>query len=189
MTYTLSIGVAAPDFDLPATDGKRYSLNDFKDAQALVIFFTCNHCPYVLGSDEGTRALAEKYRSQGVQFVAINPNNSETHPADSFEMMKKRMEEQRFPWVYLRDQSQDVVKAYGGFRTPHFFLFDQDRKLVYCGRSVDFPRDSAKVTTHDLEKAIQELREGRPISTPLTNPIGCSVKWVGESPPDICDLV
>ena len=180
MAFTLQIGERAPDFRLPATDGKTYTLADFGDAQTLVVFFTCNHCPFVLGSDEVTRATAEKYAPKGVRFVAINANWVGIHPEDSFEHMVTRMEEQRFPWVYLHDEAQDVARAYGALRTPHFYVFDRDRKLVYTGRGVDVPDDTAKMTVNDLDNALAEHTAGKPVSTPLTNPIGCNVKWVGQ---------
>lgn len=192
MPFTLQLGAKAPNFDLPATDGKKYSLNDFTHAKALVVFFTCNHCPYVLGSDEVTRKTAEKFAKRGVQFVGINSNSENTVPADSFEMMQERMNLHRFPWTYLYDKSQEVAKAYGALRTPHFYLFDQNRHLVYTGRGVDSPRDTSKMTVNDLERAIEELLSGKPISIPLTNPIGCNVKWEGQDrhwmPPDACDI-
>jgi len=180
MAFTLQIGERAPDFRLPATDSKTYTLADFGDAQTLVVFFTCNHCPFVLGSDEVTRATAEKYAPKGVRFVAINANWVGIHPEDSFEHMVTRMEEQRFPWVYLHDEAQDVARAYGALRTPHFYVFDRDRKLVYTGRGVDVPDDTAKMTVNDLDNALAEHTAGKPVSTPLTNPIGCNVKWVGQ---------
>lgn len=192
MPFTLQIGAKAPHFNLPATDGKNYSLSDFANAKALVVFFTCNHCPYVIGSDEVTRKTAEKFIKQGVQFVGINSNSENTVPADSFQMMKERMALQRFPWLYLYDQSQEIAKAYGALRTPHFYLFDQNRHLVYTGRGVDSPRDTSKMTTNDLERALEELLSHKPISVPVTNPIGCNVKWEGQDhhwmPPDACDI-
>ena len=193
MTFTLQIGDKPPDFELPATDGNTYRLSDFADARALVVFFTCNHCPYVVGSDEVTRQTAEKFIPQGVKFVGINSNSVITHPTDSFEHMVQRMKDQNFPWLYLRDKSQDVALAYGALRTPHFYVFDQDRKLVYTGRGVDSPRDTAKMTVNDLERALQENLAGKPVSTPLTNPLGCNVKWEGKDahwmPVEACDLV
>src|SRR5712692_9813098 len=110
MAFTLPLGSAAPDFRLPATDGKTYRLADFDDAKVLVVFFTCNHCPYVVGSDEVTRQTAEKFLPQGVRFVGINSNSANTHPDDDFAPMVDRMETHRFPWVYLRDESQDVAR-------------------------------------------------------------------------------
>lgn len=193
MPFTLPLGSNPPEFSLPATDGKSYSLKDFADAKALVVFFTCNHCPYVIGSDEVTRKTAEIYIPKGVAFVGINSNSKNTYAEDSFEGMVKRMAEQRFPWKYLHDESQDVARAYGALRTPHFYVFDSNRKLVYCGRGVDSPRDTSKMTVNDLENALEDLLAGRPIRVPLTNPIGCNVKWDGKDahwmPAEACDLV
>src|SRR3954465_8978008 len=121
MSFTLQPGQPAPDFRLPATDGKTYALSDFARDPVLVVFFTCNHCPYVTGSDEVTRATAERFAAQGVRFVAINSNSAATYPEDDFAGMVARMREQRFPWVYCHDESQDVAKRYGALRTPHFY--------------------------------------------------------------------
>jgi peroxiredoxin len=193
MAFTLQIGEKAPDFTLPATDGKKYSLDDFSQVRFLVIFFTCNHCPYVVGSDEITRATAEKFSSSDVKFVGINSNSEKTYEEDSFPNMVKRMEKYRFPWVYLYDKDQGVVKKYGALRTPHFFVFNEKRQLVYTGRGVDNPRNAAIATVNDLDRALSELTSGMPISVPLTNPIGCNIKWEGMDahwmPPDACDLV
>jgi peroxiredoxin len=193
MAFTLQIGETAPDFELPATDGKTYRLADLSDAGTLVVFFTCNHCPYVLGSDEVTRQTALKNGPQGVRFVGINSNSKNTYPEDDFEHMVARMQEHQFPWVYLRDKSQDVARAYGALRTPHFYVFDRDRKLVYTGRGVDNPRDASRATVNDLDRALQEHLAGKAVSVPMTNPIGCNVKWEGKDahwmPADACDLV
>jgi len=192
-TFTLQLGAAAPVFRLPATDGRTYSLDDFVDARVLVVFFTCNHCPYVTGSDEVTRKTAERFAAQGVRFVGINSNSVNTHANDSFEHMVERMQQQKFPWVYLRDDTQDVARAYGALRTPHFYVFDANRRLVYTGRGVDSPRDASKITRNDLVDALEELVADKPVSTPLTNPIGCNVKWDGKDahwmPAEACDLV
>jgi peroxiredoxin len=193
LAFTLSLGASAPDFHLPATDGKSYSLAGFSDAKALVVFFTCNHCPYVLGSDEVNRQTAEEFRDQGVVFVGINSNSERTHAVDSFAHMVERMAAHKFPWVYLHDKSQEVARSYGALRTPHFYVFDGERKLVYTGRGLDNPLDPAKATVNDLANALAALVAGEPISVPLTNPIGCNVKWEGRDehwmPPEACDLV
>lgn len=192
MSFTIQLGEKAPDFELPATDGKTYKLADFTE-ETLVIFFTCNHCPYVVGSDEVTRKTVEKYAGKSVKFVGINSNSVATNATDSFEHMVQRMEEHMFPWSYLRDESQEVAVAYGAMRTPHFYVFDAERKLVYTGRGVDNPRETDKMTVNDLENALDELISGKPITTPLTNPLGCNVKWDGKDahwmPPEACDLV
>ena len=193
MAFTLPLGSKAPDFSLRATDGNTYSLKDFADAKVLVIFFTCNHCPYVIGSDEVTRQTAEKFVSQGVRFVGINSNSPNTYEEDSFENMVKRMAEYEFPWLYLYYDTQEIALAYGALRTPHFFVFNEERRLVYTGRGVDNPRDASKITVNDLENALEEMLASKEITTPITNPIGCNVKWEGKDahwmPPEACDLV
>jgi peroxiredoxin len=193
MSFTLKIGDKAPEFNLKATDGNNYSLSGFIDAKYLVIFFTCNHCPYVIGSDEITRTTALKFADKGVVFVGINSNSPNTYPDDDFDHMVKRMDEHNFPWKYLYDSTQEVAIKYGALRTPHFYIFDQKRELVYTGRGVDSPRDTSRITVNDLENALMELVSGKSISVPLTNPIGCNVKWEGKDahwmPAEACDLV
>ncbi len=193
MAFTLEIGSKSIDFKLPATDGKTYLLDSFKDSKYLVVFFTCNHCPYVINSDEVTRATAEKFADRGVTFVGINSNSKHTYEEDDFPHMVERMKQHNFPWKYLYDEPQEVALAYGALRTPHFFVFDENRKLVYTGRGVDSPRDTSKMTVNDLERGLEELTSGKDISVPLTNPIGCNVKWDGKDkhwmPADACDLV
>ena len=193
MSFTLQIGERAPDFRLPATDGKTYELGDFEQDPVLVVFFTCNHCPYVIGSDESTRQIVEKFAPRGVRFVALNSNSKNTYAEDDFRHMVERMREEKFPWIYLHDESQEVARAYGALRTPHFYVFDRDRRLIYTGRAVDNPRQAERSKRHDLEDALEEHLSGKSITTPVTNPIGCNVKWEGRDahwmPADACDLV
>jgi len=192
MAFTLQIGEQAPSFSLPATDGKTYALADFPE-KILVIFFTCNHCPYVIGSDENTRKIAERFIPEGVRFVAINSNSKNTYAEDDFEHMVSRMEEHAFPWLYLYDESQETAEAYGALRTPHFYVFDEERKLLYTGRAIDNPRDWTQSTTHELVDALEEIVAGKPVSNAVTNPIGCNVKWEGKDrhwmPSEACDLI
>jgi peroxiredoxin len=193
MAFTLRIGDKAPEFEVPATDGKTYRLEDFAGAKALVVFFTCNHCPYVLGSDEVTRTTVDRFKGKGVAFIGINSNSETTHPTDDFTHMVERMKANSFPWVYARDKSQTAARAYGALRTPHFYVFDRDRRLVYTGRGMDNPRNAAQSTVNDLDRALDDVVAGRPVRTPLTNPIGCNVKWEGQDahwmPAEACDLV
>ena len=192
MAFTLELGEKAPDFRLPATDGNEYGLADFTE-ETLVLFFTCNHCPYVTGSDEHTRSIAERFATRGVRFVGINSNSKNTYAEDDFDGMVCRMEEHQFPWVYLYDESQEVALAYGALRTPHFFVFNQDRELIYTGRSIDTPRNWTDHQETDLMNALEQHVAGEPIAVPVTNPIGCNVKWDGKEkhwmPADACDLV
>lgn len=193
MSFTLSIGDVAPDFHLKGTDGEMHGLADFKEKDIVVVFFTCNHCPYVIHSNELTRQTVEKFSNHSVQFIGINSNSARTNEQDSYEHMVENMKEKEFPWLYLHDETQEVAQAYGALRTPHFFVFDANRTLIYTGRAVDHPREPEKVTTFDLEQALSEKLSGKPISTPVTNPLGCNVKWDGEAadwmPPEACDLV
>ena len=192
MSFTLEIGAAAPDFKLPATNGKSYSLSDFKE-EYLVIFFTCNHCPYVIGSDEVTRASAMRFYPEGVRFIGINSNSASTYEEDDFTHMVSRMKEQQFPWLYLYDESQEVALSYGALKTPHFYLFNEERKLLYTGRGVDQPKDSSRIRINDLDRTLEEVISGLPVTVPQTNPIGCNVKWAGKDkhwmPADACDLI
>lgn len=193
MAFTLSIGKSALEFSLPATDGKTYSLKDFNYSKYLVIFFTCNHCPYVINSDEITRKTVDKFQKENVAFVGINSNSKNTYEEDSFENMVLRMKKYNFPWLYLHDETQEIALMYGALRTPHFYVFDENRKLVYTGRGVDSPRDPSKIKVNDLENALNELISGKEITVKVTNPIGCNVKWNGKDahwmPAEACDLV
>lgn len=191
--FTLPIGSTAPEFRLPSTTGVTCTLSELKGSVGTVVFFTCNHCPYVLGSDEHTATLAREYADNGINFIAINSNSANTYADDGYEGMVARMHEFKFPWHYLHDESQDVARAYGALRTPHFFLFNKNMELVYTGRSIDQPRDWTKATSFELRDALDDLVAGREVQASQTNPIGCNVKWDGQDahwmPREACDLV
>jgi peroxiredoxin len=203
MAFTLDIGQVAPDFDLPGVDGKRYALGDFDDCRVLVVVFSCNHCPYVVGSEERMVRFALTYAPKDVSLVAINSNETDNHPGDSFEHMVRRAQERNFPFPYLRDESQAVARAYGALRTPHFFVFGREScetpkpsgcwVLRYTGRMDDNPRQPRMQRTHELRDAVDAVLEGRSPKVEVTNPIGCNVKWKGKPekwmPPEACDLV
>ena len=191
--FTLQIGDAAPPFRLKATDGATYALEDFADSPVLVVFFTCNHCPYVVGSDERTRQTVETYAPKGVAFVGINSNSKNTYEHDDFSHMVARMKEHAFPWKYLHDETQEAATTYGALRTPHFYVFGPDRRLAYTGRAMDNPKEPSLSKTNELEEAIDAVIEGRTPEVQMTNPLGCNVKWEGKDahwmPPEACDLV
>lgn len=192
MSFTLQLGQKAPEFNLISTSNENVSISSF-DSKFLVIFFTCNHCPYVTGSDEVTRQTANKFRDKDVSFIAINSNSANTYQEDSFENMVLRMEEYNFPWVYLHDADQEIALKYGALKTPHFYVFNEQRELIYTGRGVDSPLDANKIKINNLELVLDELTSNTLISIPITNPIGCSVKWEGKDshwmPPEACDLI
>ena len=193
MAFTIAIGTSAPDFDLPGTDGKNHRLEDFSSSPLLVVCFTCNHCPYVVGNESRERAFVEKYTPRGLAYVAINSNETKDHPTDDMDHMKHRAGELKFTWPYLRDDSQAIAKAYGAIKTPHFFLFDRQRTLRYVGRMDNSPRNAALANTHELADAVEDLMANRQVRLEATDPIGCTVKWWGKDghfiPNDVCDLV
>jgi len=193
MAFTLQLGQEAPNFNLPGVDGKNYSLADFHGAKVLVVVFSCNHCPYVVGSEDRMNALHADYAPKSVAMIAINSNETEHHPTDSFEHMVQRAKDKGFKFPYVRDESQQIALAYGALRTPHFYVFDKDRKLRYTGRMDDNPRQPGRQTTRELRDAIEAVLDGRAPAIPLTNPIGCNVKWKNRDahwmPPEACDLV
>jgi len=180
MGFTIDIGKAAPQFSLPGVDGKTCSLQDFAKAKAVVVCFTCNHCPAVKGNETRERAFVNAYAPKGIAYVAINSNDLAFHPDDSFEHMKERAKRLGFTWPFLRDETQAAAKAYGAQRTPHFFLLDSARKVVYAGRMDDNPHDANLASTHELRDAVEALLAGKPIRVPVTEPIGCNVKWRGQ---------
>jgi peroxiredoxin len=185
---TLNIGDIAPNFELLGIDGKTHILAEFKSAKLLMVVFLSNHCPYSHAAETRLIPIAKEFKSQGLDIVAINPNNPESVSIDelgyskyndSYEEMILYAKETGFPFPYLYDGDHQVVaKAYGCLATPHVFLFDQERKLRYWGR-VDDSRfeDPMTVTSHDTRNAIEELLAGKPVTTPRTTVTGCSTKW------------
>ena len=176
-TNNLKIGSLAPEFNLDGIDGKKYSLSSFTDTNALIIIFSCNHCPYVQAYEGRMKQIQEDYNGKGVTVVAINSNEDVNYPDDSFENMKKRAAEQRFNFLYLRDEDQSVARAYDATHTPEIFLFDKERKLAFHGKIDDNWQEPNKVQNHYLRNALDELLDGKEISVPETFTIGCTIKW------------
>lgn len=176
-TKTLQIGSSIPDFDLLSTNGKKYSLDSFKDKKALIIIFSCNHCPYVQAYENRIMKIQKDYAEKGVTVIAINSNDSVQYPDDSFDEMKKRATEKNFNFLYLRDEDQSVAKSFDAAHTPEIFLFNDKRKLVYNGKIDDNWQDEKKVKTKYLRDALDELLLGKDISVPETYSIGCTIKW------------
>ena len=195
MSFTLTPGSPAPGFSLPGSDDKIHSFsgsNPVQGKSGTLIFFTCNHCPYVIGSEDRMKALFNRITPQGISMVAIHSNETEGHPTDTFPLVLERMKEMGFGWLSLDDNSQFIARAYGATRTPHYFLFDKAGKLFYTGRMDNSPRDASKAQTHELQDAIEDLLAGRPARLPQTDAIGCNVKWWDKDahwmPGDACDL-
>lgn len=183
---TLAIGATAPDFSLPATDGKTYTLKDFANAKVLLIIFNSNHCPTAQAYEDRMNKLVDDYKSKGVEILAVNPNNNEglrldelgyTDLDDSMDAMKIRAKHKNFKFLYLDDgPTQTMSKAYGCKVTPHAFLFDAERKLRYVGRIDDNEREEL-AKTFDLRVALDELLAGKEIAVKETRAFGCSTKW------------
>ncbi len=186
---TLPIGSQAPDFQLPAVDGKTYSLADFTRAKVLVVVFTCNHCPTAQAYEGRLARLHADYRDRGVAVVAISPNDPKavrldelgyTDLGDSFDEMKIRAKDHGFQYPYLYDgETQATAKAYGVLATPHVFIFDSERKLRYVGRFDD--SEVKTVKSHDAKNAVEALLAGREVAVPTTRVFGCSTKWAEKA--------
>jgi peroxiredoxin len=173
----ISIGEAAPAFNLPATDGQSYTYEDVKGEQGTVIMFWCNHCPYVQGSEGRLIALAEEFKPRGIGFAAINANRADSYVEDDFPHMQQRAEAKGYNFTYLHDETQDIARSYGAQRTPEAFLFDGAGKLRYHGRIDDNPQDERAARSSDLRSAIEAVLSGSAPEPSETGPIGCTIKW------------
>jgi peroxiredoxin len=186
---TLEIGSAAPDFNLPGVDGKNHSLEEYGNADILVIVFTCNHCPTAQAYEDRIKQLAADYRDKNVALVAISPNDpaairldelSYTDVSDSLDEMKIRAKDKAFNFPYLYDgEDQKVSRAYGPVATPHVFIFDRARKLRFVGR-IDNSDKLPLVTSHETRDAIEALLAGKPAPVEKTKAFGCSIKWADK---------
>lgn len=173
----LNLGDAAIPFSLTGVDDQQHALDNHSDKNALAVVFSCNHCPYVLAWEDRMMQIQADYKDKGVQFLVINANDAESHPTDSFEKMKERQQEKNFNYIYLRDESQEVAKAYGAQRTPEIFLFDKDRKLSYHGAIDDNYEDPSAVSANYLRDALDSVLSGQTPATPKTDAVGCTIKW------------
>jgi len=174
----LPLGTLAPDFSLVNTSGQMVSKNDFKDANALLVIFMCNHCPFVKHVLDKLTELIKDYQEKDVAVVGINSNDISNYPDDGPELMTELSKQKGFTFDYLFDETQEVAKAYNAACTPDFFLFDKERKLVYHGQFDDSRSgNDIQVTGKDLTAAIDAVIEGREISSTQKPSIGCSIKW------------
>ena len=172
----MSAIATAPTFDLPGVDGRNRSLEDYSDTQVLILVQSCNHCPYVLAWEGRINDLQREYADRGVRIVAINSNDAEAYPGDSFDAMVEHAREAGYVFDYLHDESQEIARTLGSERTPEAFVYDAGRRLVYHGL-VDDNRDEENVTTHHLREAIEATLAGDTPAVTDTEPVGCTVKW------------
>ncbi len=173
---TLTIGDPAPTFELPDTDGAPHAL-DGDPAPATVIVFTCNHCPYALAWHDRLADVARDYADRGVRVLAVNPNDGERYPRDSYEAMQERVSaDGGWPHPYLRDESQEVARAYGARTTPDVFVVGPDGAVAYRG-APDADHGDPSLGAAWLREALDDLLAGRPVARAETEPKGCSIKW------------
>jgi peroxiredoxin len=171
---SLAVGDTAPTFTLPATDGSEHGLDG---APATVVVFTCNHCPYALAWHDRIAEVARDYAPRGVAVLAINPNDAERYPRDSFDAMRARVERDGgWPMPYLRDEDQDVAEAYGARTTPDVFVLGVDGRLAYRG-APDADHDDPAQNAVWLRAALDAVLGGRAPDPAETTPVGCSIKW------------
>lgn len=173
----MPLGTPAPPFSLRGVDGENHSLDSFADAEILVVVFTCNHCPYAQACEDRLIAIQNDYREHGVQLVAINPNDDRKYPDDSFDKMKERARARGFNFPYLRDETQEVARAYDAACTPDIFVFDRERKLIYNGRIDDNWQEPDNVTRQDLREVLDAALHGRTVDFEHVPSMGCSIKW------------
>ena len=170
---TLSVGAQAPSFELPDTDGAQHAP---EGAIATVVVFTCNHCPYALAWHDRIADAARDYADRGVRFLAINSNDAERYPRDSYEAMQRRVAVEDWPMPYLHDATQEVARGYGAQTTPDVFVLDSERRLRYRG-APDSDYDDPSQGAAWLRQALDAVLDGDQPAPAETRPVGCSIKW------------
>ena len=171
-----ALAQTAPRFTLPGVDGSDHSLDEYRDAAALVLVQTCNHCPYAQAWEGRISEVQRDYADRGVRVVAISSNDVASHPEDSFEEMQRRALDKAFAFDYLYDESQEIAHALGSERTPEVFLYDGDRRLAYHG-AVDDSQDETAVAAQYLRDALDAVLAGGAPAVADTAAVGCTVKW------------
>jgi peroxiredoxin len=174
------VGDMATDFSLKNVNGKMVSLKDYKEAKGIILIFTCNHCPFSVAYEDRIIALHHQYASKGFPVVAINSDDPEVAPDDSYELMIERAKDKKFPFVYLYDETQEYARTYGATKTPHVFLLTKNAgqfQVAYIGAIDDNSNEPELVKTKYLERALDEVLQGKPVSQPFTKAVGCSIKW------------
>lgn len=181
----LDLNTPAPDFDLPDTTGNQIGLSGFSDYSLLMVAFICNHCPFVKHIRHELAAMGKEYQAKGVAFVAINANDTDAFPEDSLENMQQEVADVAYTFPYLLDGTQQVAKAYAAACTPDFYLFDEDRKLIYRGQmDSSRPNNDSPVDGGDLRAAMDAALSKQSISTDQIPSIGCNIKWKPGNEPD-----
>lgn len=182
----LEQGDEAPGFELRGTDGEMHTLSSFAEYEALLLVFTCNHCPYAKAKFGEMNSLTEEF--DDVAVVGVNPNDAEEYPDDDYETMVRRVEDGIIQWdAYLHDESQSVAAAYGAMCTPDPFLFENDDgtfRLAYHGRLDDAPNPDDNASEREMHDHIETLLSGDSIDVEPSPSRGCSIKWRDGNEPD-----
>lgn len=174
------VGDTATDFKLKNVDGKTISLADWKDAKGFIVIFDCNTCPYSKAYNDRIVGLNTKYAGKGFPVIAINANDPESSPGDSYDKMVTHAKKKGYTFPYLMDESQSVAKAYGATNTPHVYVLSRttsELKVAYIGTIDDNARDASAVTKKYVEEAVDALLADKPVQTTKTKAIGCGIKW------------
>ena len=170
------VGDKAEDFSLRNVDGRKISMDSFPDAKGFIIIFTCNHCPYAQLYEQRIINLHRKYEPKGFPVIAINPNDPEIVPEDSFEEMVIRAKANKYPFVYLHDSAQTVFPKFGANRTPHVFVLNKNRVVRYIGAIDDNPETAGAVKEKYVENAVNGMLRGERPNPDFTRAIGCTIK-------------
>ncbi len=189
LAFFVSIGINAQykvgdkveDFKLKGIDGKYVSMSDYKDAEGIIVIFTCNTCPVAVKYDDRIVAMHNKYSEMGYPVVAINSNCIKKKPGDSMDAMKERADDKEFEFAYLRDDSQEVAKRFGAERTPEVYLVNKTDKgmyLAYTGAIDNNVDDPGAADKHYVADAINDLKKGNRVAVADTKAVGCTIKWM-----------
>ncbi len=171
------IGDVAPDFNLKNVDGAMVQLSGMKDTKGTIVIFTCNTCPYAKAYEERIVALHQKYATLGYPVVAINSNDKNVQPGDSYDKMQSLAKDKRYPFAYLYDETQEIAQSYGALKTPHVYVLDNNRVVRYMGAIDDNSEEAADVKEKYVENAVDALLAGKEVAVKETRAIGCGIKW------------
>ena len=174
------VGDYAMDFNLKNVDGNMISMASFKDAKGFIIAFTCNTCPFAILYEQRIIALSQTYAPKGYPLIAINPNDPDLQPGDSFDNMQRRARDKKYPFPYLQDVTQEITRAYGATNTPHIFILkkiNEKYQVMYIGTIDNNPKEPGSATKHYVDDAMKQILSGEQVKEPETKAIGCGIKW------------
>jgi peroxiredoxin len=174
------VGSKVKSFTLKNIDGKMVNFDSYPDAKGFIVVFTCNECPYAVAYEDRVNELNKKYADLGYPVIAINPNDAEKVPGDSYEMMKVRAKEKGITYAYVHDENQDVAKQFGATRTPHVYVVERKAKdmvVQYIGAIDNNTRDAEAADEKYVESAVDALIGGSEVPIKSTKAIGCTIKW------------